>query len=687
MNHPQGLTVDSRGRLWVAENDFQPKRVSVWNPDGSLAMAFYGPAEYGGGGTVDPLDPTTFFYHGMQFKLDPAKGTDKLVSVFWRAPGDLPLSFRAGGPGTPLYHDGKRYFTNCFNSNPTGGQGVAFLWQERDGIAVPCAAMGRAGEWDLLKTPEFAACWPKGSDPKSNIHDDRTAFFVWSDISGDGKPQPDEVQMIPGRSGGIMSSTDLSFLAASVSKKSMRFAPMRFTPLGVPVFDLAKGETLVNGTQGPPSSGGDQVLVAPDGWSILTTAPKPFPASAIAGVKNGVPMWSYPSLWPGLHASHEAPVPDRPGVVVGHTRLVGDIITPTKDTPMFLLNGNHGPVYVFTVDGLFVGQIFQEMRVGRPWSMPLAQRGMLLNDITPSDENFWPFVTQTADGSVYLVAGRPNCIVKVEGLETVRRLPPREIAVSADDLDRARDAMAKAEAARQAAQGRGLLVVPIRKEAPVVDGKLDDWADAEWIDIDKRGTRAYFNSDRRPYDVTAAARVSGDRLIVAWRTGDKDLLRNSGEAPTALFKTGGALDIMIAADPKADPKRTHPVAGDQRLLVTQVAGKTRAILYQAVVPGTKEPVPFSSPWRTITLDRVTDVSDKIALAAADGNYELAVPLALLGLEPRPGLVLQGDLGILRGQGGVTTQRVYWSNKATAIVADVPSEAELRPSLWGRWKFE
>ena len=686
MNHPHGLTVDSRGRLWVAENDFQPKRVSVWNPDGSLDKAFYGPAEYGGGGVVDPLDRTRFFYHGMEFKLDPEKGTDKLVSVFWRSPGELPLSFRAGGPATPIYHDGKRYFTNCWSSNPTGGTGVAFLWQERDGIAQPIAAMGRAGEWDLLKTPEFATIWPKGTDPKISIHDDRTAFFVWSDTNGDGKPQPDEIQMVRGRSGGVTNSGDLSFLVTRLGDKSMRFAPVRFTPLGVPVYDLDKRETLALGTQGPPSSGGDQVLLAPDGWNIQTTAPKPFPASAIAGVKNGVPMWSYPSLWPGLHASHEAPVPEQPGVVVGHTRLVGDVITPTPGEPMFLLNGNHGPVYVFTVDGLFVGQLFQEMRVGRRWEMPLAQKGMLLNDISPSDENFWPFVTQTPDG-IYLSAGRTNCIVKIEGLETVRRLEARDLTVTADDLDRARESLARAEAARQASQGRGVLVVPIREKAPTIDGKLDDWADAEWVDVDKRGTRAYFNSDRKPYDVTAAARVAGDRLFVAWRTGDKDLLKNSGEAPTALFKTGGALDLMIAVDPKADPKRTNAAVGDQRLLVTQVAGKTRALLYQAVVPGTKEPVPFSSPWRTITLDRVTDVSGKIELAAADGNYELAVPLSLLGLEPRPGLELRGDVGILRGQGGVTTQRVYWSNKATAIVADVPSEAELRPGLWGRWRFE
>jgi hypothetical protein len=61
-------------------------------------------------------------------------------------------------------------------------------------------------------------------------------------------------------------------------------------------------------------------------------------------------------------------------------------------------------------------------------------------------------------------------------------------------------------------------------------------------------------------------------------------------------------------------------------------------------------------------------------------------LSSLGLKPRAGQTIQGDIGILRGEPGITTQRVYWSNKATAIVADVPSEAELKPNLWGRWVF-
>ena len=44
-------------------------------------------------------------------------------------------------------------------------------------------------------------------------------------------------------------------------------------------------------------------------------------------------------------------------------------------------------------------------------------------------------------------------------------------------------------------------------------------------------------------------------------------------------------------------QRTTPVEGDLRLLVTPSGREGRAV--SRVVPGTKEPVLFSSPWRTI----------------------------------------------------------------------------------------
>src|SRR5207244_3329811 len=116
-------------------------------------------------------------------------------------------------------------------------------------------------------------------------------------------------------------------------------------------------------------------------------------------------------------------------------------------------------------------------------------------------------------------------------------------------------------------------------------------------------------------------------------------------------------------------------AGDERLLITQVKGQTRALLYRAKVAGAVEPVSFSSPWRTIRLDAVEDVSASVTLASdRNGIYEISVPLAALHWEPRTGAAYRADLGVLRGQNGQTTQRVYWNNKATAITADVPSEA-------------
>jgi hypothetical protein len=141
---------------------------------------------------------------------------------------------------------------------------------------------------------------------------------------------------------------------------------------------------------------------------------------------------------------------------------------------------------------------------------------------------------------------------------------------------------------------------------------------------------------------------------------------------------------MLAANPEADPQRRSPVAGDLRLLVTQVDGKPRAVLYEPVSPGaTGEKVPFSSPWRTLTFDRVEDVSNQIELATdGQGFYEVSIPLKTLSLKATTGQRMKADIGILRGNGTETTARSYWSNKATGITADVPSEAALTPHLWG-----
>jgi hypothetical protein len=330
-----------------------------------------------------------------------------------------------------------------------------------------------------------------------------------------------------------------------------------------------------------------------------------------------------------------------------------------------------GNLYLFTTDGLFVATLFRDCRTASAWP-PEEKRGMIVNDLSLGQECFYPSINQTADGAIYVVGGQPfSGIFRVDGLETIRRLPGTELDVTAEDLKAASAWFDLREADRLSREGKPTLSAGIRPAPPVVDGKLDDWPAAHFVKIDG--------------DASASVAVSGDRLYAAFRTGDGNLLANTGEVREHLFKTGGALDLMIGTDPGAAPDRPKPVAGDLRLLVTLHRGKPAAILYRAVVPGTKEPVTFRS-WHAITLDRVDDVSGDLQFAGAGGNYEVSIPLTTLGLQPRAGLVVAGDVGLLRGNGVQTRQRVYWSNKATGVVSDLPTEALLTPSLWGRWRF-
>jgi len=59
---------------------------------------------------------------------------------------------------------------------------------------------------------------------------------------------------------------------------------------------------------------------------------------------------------------------------------------------------------------------------------------------------------------------------------------------------------------------------------------------------------------------------------------------------------------MLGLNPAADPQRTRPAVADQRAARHATQGQTHALLYRArLCRARKEPVPFSSPWRTITL--------------------------------------------------------------------------------------
>ena len=705
MNNPHGIAIDSNRHLWVTEEDFLPKRVSEWTLDGKLLQAFYGPGAYGGGGTLDPVDKSRFYDHGLEFRLDWRTGSSTLDAVLYRQqPGDLKPP-RSGEPNSVLHSNGRRYFTDSYLGLPTTGITVGLLYLDEGGVTRPVAALGKANDWAALQADEFKALLPPGSDLSSRASD-KSVLFAWSDLNGDGKVEPNEVSFTKAVTGWITiagadgQATGPVMLDSYVDGKAMRYAPVRMTDAGIPVYDLNHGAVVAAGAQLPSSDGGGQMLVTSQATGtqatgqqaiVLTTAPKPFSPEGLGGIDAHGHLWSYPSLWPGLHPSHSAPVPDTPGELAGTTRLLGGLVHAPNAAvgDLWGINGNLGDVYLFTADGLFVSQLFQDVRVGKPWTMPVAQRNMLLNDLSLHDENFYPSLTQTEDGNIYLVDGTRTSLVRVDGLTTLKRLPDIGLDLTRAQLTTAESYQTDRELARQQSTGAQSLTVTLRPgAAPALHELARALASGSsatgWATIDRRTINQGFAN--KPDVTDAAVTIAAGRLYAVFRGSDPNLLNNSGAVADAPFKTGGALDLMIGANPNADPQRKAAVAGDERLLVYQVNGQTHAMLYRPVVPGTAKPVPFSSPDRTITIDQVTDVSASVQLDAANGVYAISVPLETLGLHPAAGQAIQADLGILRGNGVQTTQRVYWSDKATGITADVPSEAQLTPALWGKWVF-
>ena len=101
-------------------------------------------------------------------------------------------------------------------------------------------------------------------------------------------------------------------MVSRVDSRAVRYVPQRFTAEARRSTIWQRPRRWPKACRPPTSSGGDQALVEPSGWTILTVAPKPFAPQSLGGVYRGEPRWSYPDLWPGLHASHESPPPDGP---------------------------------------------------------------------------------------------------------------------------------------------------------------------------------------------------------------------------------------------------------------------------------------------------------------------------------------------------------------------------------------
>lgn len=672
MAHPMGMAVDSKGVLWVAEEDYLPKRISRWDAKtGRFINAWYGPTQYGGGGFADPHDLYRAYYPSignpgsmglLEFHVDPKTGESRLTAVRYRYPDPLNDIISYGGyptkpiffpndmipvgshggitPAQTFYKDGHQYFTDSYNTYWYNQSPVTTLWILENGVCRPIASAGWVGtgahHWITLDRPDIKRNIPSGNP--------NGVFFVWTDRNHDHAVQANEVQFVrPAVAGsaGVVIQPDLSVISGGPYHLPIAFVDAA----GVPSYDLSK-LTLLSHT---PAQG--EVALSPDGWFI----------AGQSGYKNGQLKWTLSSRGSSIP-------PTGAGDIQDPKRMLGyPVRSATGEAGYMVARYSYmGEIYVYTTDGLLVTTLGGDTRISPFWPYPQQKIGMPITGLSFDAEQFWPFMFGEDDGSVYLAVGKwHTSIVRLDGLDTVRRVDLGYVEVTQEDLAGAaivRDQASVKEKLRSE--------VDVHHVSGTVSASPGAWPADDWASIDANSS--------------FQLGTDGKNLIVCYRTNHPQLLRDSAAEFPFAFTQGGGLDLMVRAQGAGDERQVQ--VGDARLFVTKRDGKLLAVLYRQKTDKPGNRVTFASPVGEVGFDDVEDVSERIQLAEDGGNYEIAVPLSLLGLDPSKGKVYRGDVGFVLSDGMRAQARVYWHNKTDAMTADVPSEARLNPSQWGLFEF-
>ena len=663
MQYPAGVAVDSQNHLWVAEADNLPKRVSEWSAEGELRQAKYGPTHYGGGGTLDPANPNRLFFATfggiLEFALDWDRGTARVAAVVARAEaqGNDPMPGENWLPERPLRVGDRTYLVGGYQGGLRGNTFSAiYLLDEPTHIARPVAYLGSDRWWPYLYTrPDILATAPN----RQHEH-----FMTWSDLNGDLKVQtnefryrvfPEEFPAADGRPARTHGYREFLFGPGleATGNWAIRVPPPVITAAGVPLFDLEKARFLMPPT-GDLARAEDGLCLVPakDGWLI----------SAAAGYREGRRQWSYREY------PDDNTLPMQPGQYIAPTRLLGPPFQPPGEVgEVFVVNGEMGNFYVFTTDGLFIQTLGGDARRFPPIRLPRAQRGQIMDGFSFEQEHFHPTITQVPNGEVYLVAGfASSSLYHVEGWDSVRRRDFGTILLTSELFESLRATQVEPHRAAESQE----LEVTALAAAPA---DLAAWQPATNIAI---GDRA-----------TAGVAFDREHLYVQWRTDDTNLMANAATDYRFLFKHGGGLDLLLGLQSQNPRARGEGSVNPVRVLVARTGDQTRAVLYQPKASGSpaENRTVFASPVGEVTFDVVREVSSQIVLVQNEGVYTVKIPLSVLGWQPQSGQTYRADLGLLRGNGAQTLQRVYWNNRDTAIVSDIPSEARLRPENWGWWK--
>jgi RNA polymerase sigma factor (sigma-70 family) len=676
----EAISVDDDGCLWAAEQgetDTTPgmgfvRRIAVWKADGAFLKDFVGTTWYAANNTcLHEQDPTLAYGYGVIYKLDPGAkpGYRPLRYVTVPQPADAPFWLWTGAPHT-LFGSAR-----LFRSDVSGTMREYLL--QANGLPILFQADDKNGYRPILAigSHEHNKAFPQ-------VKDEPKALFLWTDLNGDAKPQPDEFQRLPGSTHkadlgmGYPPSRELLWYVEGIELK-----PAKFTPGGVPIYDVATakrlpipqhylpvGDHLIAGLGGKFNSPRDGVYA--NGHHLFTD-------------RNGRPVAKYRCNWGGVHASWSSTpgyAPGQTGRSIGELHFAG-VVEANKDLGRVVaIQGNYGQSFLWSGDGLFVTPLFKDSRLNPKGWGAKEQVGADWTDVSMYGECFGGMMARQDDGKVRYLFGRNGChVVRVEGLEAVKRFDAGTVELKGPT------ATGK-PAPKPDSVDRILRVPNVKGRFPAFKA---DGEPAEWKDVPRREIKV---GDDAVAKVAVAHTV--DHLWILAEVEDPSPWKNAGTDPKLAFKTGDAIDLCLGPD-RQDMK--SPAEGDIRVLIAPGAKKLVVMAYRPVKARAKpdEAMKFESPVKARTFASVVPVQDaQVAFKTTRTGYvvEIRLPCDQIELRnARSGLRIRGDVGVLWGNeaGLMTERRTYLFNRGPAggVVSDTPTEAELHPGEWGVWVFE
>jgi len=639
MLQPGGMACDAAGQLWVTETLDSPMRISLWSTaEGKLLNEFFGGCGYSGWATMDPVHPDDIYCHNTLWKVDWAKNSCTPISTLWRATAENMIN----APNAENLH--------VF----TAKNGKQYAW----GV-IDYSRMLFMRDGDLFKP--FAgtiriAYGPYGGGilyPVMKGIYDRTqaGAYLWQDKNNDQCVQEDELSISPtGRGEATFNwiDDDLNVWCDA----GMLFRPVRVAADGRPVYDFTKSEPLP--WKGTNSNDASLWLDRQTG-NVYTLNPGQIPGLA-CWTRDGKLLWGFPTIR-GWQDALALPMVTA-GKLYGLTMPLGVAGNFTGSACYF------GPYHIFTRDGIYVAKLMRDGRDGKGMGP----------DLTASEVFTGQLIKPDGMERYFLLAGAADArVTEIFGLDSVKYLPGGTLTITAGEAKTAADALASYRATL--ARGKTLSIARTRSALEVADPA------SKALD----NTRNF--SVRLAYDeqnLYARYEVNAPAELVSTAADDR-----------LIFKGGNCLDIQLAAEPAADPKRKTPAPGDVRLLITRRAGKPVAVLYRPRVKGfSGERIVLKSPTGTEAFDSI-ETTDRVLLdyrPTPTGFIAVAtIPLELLNLTPKATQQIKLDLGYIYGNatGNAVASRSYWINNSFSanVMNDIPNESRLEPAEWGAAVFE